>query len=111
MPQSSDWPKHNAVLRDLMVRTWPVIYHNHDMVSMLTYYLGQYIVPAAVGKLLLLLFPQAITLETAFVVSEVVMALWNMIGLALVICHLFHLVGHGSFKILVMAAFLLLATH
>ena len=107
VPQSSDWPKHNAVLRDLMVRTWPVIYHNHDMVSMLTYYLGQYIVPAAVGKLLLLLFPQAITLETAFVVSEVVMALWNMIGLALVICHLFHLVGHGSFKILVMAAFLL----
>ena len=49
-PQAGDWEKHNAVLRDLMERPWPVFYDKYDP-SMLTYYLGQYLVPAIAGKI------------------------------------------------------------
>lgn len=51
-PQSADWSKHNAVLRDLIEKEWPVLYHNEDESSLLTYYLGQYLVPALSGKVI-----------------------------------------------------------
>jgi len=47
-PQDYDWSKHHAILRDLVNYRWPVVYEED---AMLTYYLGQYIVPAFVGKI------------------------------------------------------------
>ncbi len=49
-PQAGDWYKHNAVLNDLTKRSWPVYYEQFGK-SMLTYYLGQYLVPALIGKM------------------------------------------------------------
>lgn len=49
--QSEDWVKHNALLQDLTYQGWPVFYRDAVTPSMLTYYIGQYLVPAAVGKL------------------------------------------------------------
>lgn len=49
--QSYDWNKHNAVLSDLIEKEWPVYYENEDEKSMLTYYIGQYMVPALGGKI------------------------------------------------------------
>lgn len=49
--QSFDWYKHNAVLSDLIEYSWPVYYENGNEKSMLTYYIGQYLVPAVAGKI------------------------------------------------------------
>lgn len=50
MPQAFDYEKHNAVLQDLVRYNWPVIYETHDK-AMLTYYIGQYLLPATIGKI------------------------------------------------------------
>lgn len=71
--QTLDWEKHNAVLFDLVQRGWPVIYENNGERSMLTYYIGQYIVPGAVGKAL-----------HSTRIAELTLYLWNEIGLVLV---------------------------
>lgn len=75
--QTLDWIKHNAVLYDLVDRSWPVYYSNGNEKSMLSYYIAQYIVPSAVGKLLG--FRR---------IAEVALYLWNVLGLALVYLHL-----------------------
>lgn len=49
--QAGDYIKHNSVLSDLTNNTWPVYYENNGESSMLTYYLGQYIMPAFIGKI------------------------------------------------------------
>ena len=48
--QSSDWSKHNAVLRDLINYSWPVYYPGNPDRAMLTYYVTSYLIPALVGK-------------------------------------------------------------
>ena len=55
-PQKSDWGKHNAILNDLVTRSWPVYYKNDNEISMLVYYLAQYLVPALAGKIFNSLF-------------------------------------------------------
>lgn len=72
--QTEDWPKHNAIIRDLLEREWPVVYHNGEEEAMLTYYIGQYVFPSGVGKLLRLSFEQTLILNW----------LWSSFGLALV---------------------------
>lgn len=49
--QASDWAKHNAIMYDLTNRKWPVYYCNNVEKSMLTYYIGQYMFPALIGKI------------------------------------------------------------
>lgn len=48
--QTFDWQKHNSVLQDLVRYRWPVLYNKYDH-AMLTYYIGQYLFPALIGKL------------------------------------------------------------
>lgn len=85
--QSADWTKHNAILKDLVTMEWPVYYRDAATPSMLTYYIGQYLIPAAVGKL-----------AGSFVVAEIMMYLWGIIGIFLVIFNLFYILGASSFK-------------
>ena len=68
--QNFDWYKHHAVLFDLMHLKWPVIYDND---SMLTYYLGQYMVPSLIGKIT----------GSAFILRQSVL-IWNSLGLVIV---------------------------
>ena len=71
-PQAGDWYKHNAVLRDLTKSTWPVYYDRYDR-CMLTYYIGQYLVPAIIGKI-----------TGSFSASNIAMSIWCISGLVLV---------------------------
>ena len=50
MGQADDWNKHNALLHDLIEKDWPVMYTSKES-AMLTYYVGQYLVPAVAGKI------------------------------------------------------------
>lgn len=75
MPQSGDWDKHNAVLRDLIDYPWPVYYRDvNGGPVMLSYYIGQYLLPAAVGKL-----------THSFVLACVTQYLWLCLGLLLLV--------------------------
>jgi len=72
--ESGDWPKHNAVLNDLVCKKWPVYYYHEDGTSLLSYYIAGYMVPALVGKVF----------GKSFEVANVAMFIWCMI--AIVIC-------------------------
>ena len=70
--QPVDWDKHNRILNDLIHKDWPVYYRNDNSDAMLTYYIGQYLVPAAAGKLF-----------HSFRVGEIAMLFWNFLGVYL----------------------------
>lgn len=80
--QAGDWHKHNAVLHDLVERKWPVYYVRYEK-SMLTYYLGQYMLPSLIGKI-----AESGREGSGFAVAEAVMAVWGIIGLVLVYINL-----------------------
>ena len=71
--QAGDWNKHNAILQDLVRRPWPVYYIKGNEHSMLSYYIAQYLVPGAIGKVF-----------NSFRVAEIALYIWNEIGLILV---------------------------
>ncbi|MCR4739680.1 MAG: hypothetical protein K5886_05380 [Lachnospiraceae bacterium] len=79
--QAPDWLKHNAVLCDLVYKSWPVYYHNGNERSMLVYYIAQYMVPAAVGKLF-----------HSVRAAEIMMYIWNETGLFLAFIHMINLI-------------------
>lgn len=85
--QAGDFGKHNAILNDLVQKDWPVYYYNDYGTSMLTYYLGQYMVPAAVGKLF-----------SSFRVAEIIVLLNNAVGIFLMFLLLFRVTKAGSMK-------------
>lgn len=70
---SWDWLKHSAILRDLTTKSWPVYYQNDTERSMLTYYIAQYLLPSAIGKI-----------TDSFKIAEIVNYIWVEIGLILV---------------------------
>ena len=76
--QTGDWNKHNGVLVDLVKKDWPVYYENNGERSMLTYYLGQYLVPSVVGK---------ITKSVAL--AQFFNGIWAIIGLTIGILGIF----------------------
>ncbi|KXK12026.1 MAG: hypothetical protein UZ22_OP11002000143 [Microgenomates bacterium OLB23] len=96
--QNSDWVKHTAILRDLVVMEWPVQYNATftTSVTFLNYYLGMYMVPALIGKL----FGMQVALAVQF--------LWIFCGVALSAAWLVRLVKKPS--VLVFIFFILFAT-
>lgn len=62
---------------DLVNRSWPVYYANESEYSMLTYYLGQYIVPALIGKVF-----------HSYKVAEIITLIWAELGLLLIYLNL-----------------------
>jgi len=75
--QVDDWGKHNAILADLVQKSWPVYYHNGDESSMLSYYIAQYLLPAGVGKML-----------KSFKAAELFLYFWNVLGVELIFLNL-----------------------
>lgn len=49
--QDTDWLKHNAILKDLIERPWPVVYELGGQDVPLVYYVAYYLPAALVGKL------------------------------------------------------------
>jgi hypothetical protein len=66
--QTWDWSKHNAVLRDLVDRPWPVVYTAGKDEVALTYYIAYYLPSAVVGKAL------------GWKVANVAIYLWTVLG-------------------------------
>lgn len=98
MCQASDWRKHNALLHDLTNQNWPVFYRDAVTPSMLTYYIGQYLVPAAVGSLV-----------HSIRVSEILFMLWGVMGLLIISLNLFSILkAHSVPRQLVILLLLLL---
>ncbi len=76
-PQVVDYEKHHAVLRDLLLKNWPVTYTNHPFISepvFLDYYLAWYLSPVFLAKLT----------SASFV--ELFVLIWSSIGLFLGFC-------------------------
>ena len=76
--QSSDWDCRNAIFRDLINFDWPVYYEKSD--SALVYYIGQWMVPAVIGKLFGFISP-----DVAWVKGNIALLLWDAIGVTLAI--------------------------
>ena len=52
--QSTDWHYRNAIFRDMITRSWPVVYPDYN--KMLNYYIGHWIQPAFFTKLMRKIF-------------------------------------------------------
>jgi len=63
-----------------VTKPWPVYYHNDTGSAMLTYYIGQYLIPAAVGKVV-----------GSFRVGEIAVLFWNAAGVFLALLLLFRI--------------------
>ena len=50
-PQTSDYKKHNYMLKLLTENNWPVTDHYNNREGKLVYYIGSYILPSLVGKI------------------------------------------------------------
>ena len=75
--QDYDWHKHHAIFNDLYNYEWPVVYNNN---SMLTYYLGQYMVPAFIGRCF-----------HSLAIMKWMIPIWNALGLTIayfIVCDL-----------------------
>lgn len=83
--QDYDWNKHHAVFRDLMNYEYPVVYDNDVL---LTYYLGQYLVPSFVGKL---------CGHSEWILKWMV-PVWNSIGMVIAALLLFQCVKANTIK-------------
>lgn len=70
--QNSDWGYRNAIYRDLITNSWPVYYPQKD--TALVYYIGHWLVPAALTKPVYALFG----LDAAWMFAR--MALWGVDG-------------------------------
>ncbi len=68
--QSSDWSKHNAILRDLINYSWPVFYTDCPDKAMLTYYVSSYLIPALVGKI-----------TGVMKLAEITQLIWSVTGI------------------------------
>lgn len=76
--QSSDWGLRNAVYRDLITHTWPVVYERK--MTSLAYYIGHWLVPAALSKPFFHLFGA----EVGWVAARMILWLWTSFALGLI---------------------------
>ena len=68
-PQKADWHWRNAILRDLIDYSWPVVYP--DTGNALVYYISYFLIPALAGKLL------------GWQAANTVLLLWTILGLSI----------------------------
>lgn len=78
--QSPDHHFRNAVFRDLIYEKWPVIYEEYG--TGMVYYLGIWIAPAFLGKMLLWM---GLAEESVWTVSNAFLLLWCSLGVVLLI--------------------------
>lgn len=85
--QTTDWNERNAILRDLINHEWPVYYEQTN--NALTYYIGQWMVPAFLGKIIKFLFASifgtafANYSDVGFYIGNIFLLYWNAFGVLL----------------------------
>jgi len=72
--QHFDWKVRNSILKDLINFSWPVVYSDN---SALSYYVGQWMLPAIIGKIF-----------NSFNIANIVLLLYSYIGILLVYFYL-----------------------
>ncbi len=90
--QASDFVKHNLILKDLIDSPWPVYYNVNNYNGVLCYYIGEYILPAVVGKCF------------GFNAASDFMLIWCILGLILTVLLLYKEFGKidGRWKPVIM---------
>ena len=76
--QSLDYPYRNAVLRDLILRDWPVLYDKFN--GALSYYIGFWLPAAIPGKIVYMLSGDP---DTAFRAGNIFLLIYSSIGIVL----------------------------
>jgi hypothetical protein len=71
--QDTDWIKHNAILKDLIEKPWPVIYQLDGIKLPLVYYIAFYLPAALFGKF------------GGWFLANQILFVWSLIGLILAI--------------------------
>ena len=87
--QTSDWNERNAIFRDLIEKSWPVIYDTTD--TALTYYIGHWLPAALLGKVVFLITHHG---GWAFALGNIFLGMWTFFGVMITL--LLILCGAGS---------------
>ncbi len=82
--QDTDWIKHNAILKDLIEKPWPVIYQLDGIKLPLVYYIAFYLPAALFGKF------------GGWILANQILFVWSLIGLILAILWFFVLIRRAS---------------
>ena len=100
--QSGDFPKHNVILRDIMVNRAPVRYDFDGREGTLSYYIAGYIVPALMGHLF----------SDSFDIAQDTLLVWNAAGIFLAVLMLYRNIGHkkGLSLVIITLTLVLFAT-
>ena len=100
--QSGDFPKHNVILRDIMVNKAPVTYDFDGREGTLSYYIAGYIVPALAGHFF----------SDSFDAAQDTLLIWNAVGIFLAVLLLYRNIGHkkGASLIIITLTLILFAT-
>ncbi len=88
--QDTDWPKHNAILKDLIEQPWPAVYQVSGRNVPLVYYLAYYLPAALLGKF------------GGWFFANQVLFVWSLIGLALALQWFLVLVRRGALLVLLL---------
>lgn len=99
--QSYDWQKHNVLLNDFINRSWPVHYQFKGKYGVVSYYIGEYIIPGLIGKL------------GGFNLAQISLLLLIVLGICLLILSLYHWIGEdkGWILILIVLGLIFLSIH
>lgn len=82
--QSFDWQKHNVLLNDLINKPWPVHYYFKGHDGVISYYIGEYLLPAIIGKI------------AGFNCSQLFLLIWVVTGLALLVLSIYKWINRQS---------------
>lgn len=96
--QSPDYNYRNAIFRDLINLEWPVIYNQSGCA--LVYYIAHWLVPAAVGKIVLAVTS---TEAAAWAVGNFALYLWSSLGVWLVLLLVIYTVDVNTKKKMILA--------
>jgi hypothetical protein len=88
--QDTDWLKHNAILKDLVTRPWPVVYRLRGEQAPLVYYIAYYLPAALLGKL------------GEWTLANQALFLWSLIGLVLAMLWFLILSRQAAFTVVLL---------
>ncbi|MCC4359387.1 hypothetical protein [Limosilactobacillus reuteri] len=94
--QSYDWQKHNVLLNDFINKNWPVHYKFNGKYGVVSYYIGEYIIPGMIGKVY------------GFNVAQTSLLVWMILGLFLLILSLYKWVNKQNGYLFLLIVFALI---
>ena len=80
--QSADWNSRNAIFRDLIYRSWPVVYEKYD--KAMVYYIAYWLPCASLVKGIGYFIPEIYDSDMAFHIGNIFLLFWTSCGVLLV---------------------------